>query len=150
MDTPTCGTYLNTSRDLLHNITRCLSRGQVPRQPGHTTGKPPSVSGGRCWLKSEQLSFVLYMNNAVAIICSKIHWAVKANFSIKVWRNVNWVMCHVFFAVPCCFKRYHREMNIWPRRLVLKNDTSFSCRSLFKTWSKPETAHEKPLEPRVL
>ena len=144
---------LNTSRDLLHNITRCLSRGQVPRQPGHTTGKPPSVSGGRCWLKSEQQSFVLYRRNTYEQ-CGGYNLfhnpAVKANFSIKVWRNVNWVMCHVFFAVPCCFKRYHREMNIWPRRLVLKNDTSFSCRSLFKTWPKPETAHEKPLEPRVL
>ena len=25
----------------------------------------------------------------------------------------------------------------------------FSCGSLFKTWPKPETAHEKPLAPRV-
>ena len=41
-----------------------------------TTGRQPSVSWGRCWLKSEQRSFVIYrkihMNNTVAIICSKM------------------------------------------------------------------------------
>ena len=31
-----------------------------------------------------------------------------------------------------------------------REKTFFSRRSLFKTWPKPETAHEKPLAPRVV
>ena len=35
-------------------------------------------------------------------------------------------MCHVFFAAPCCFKRYFARwiLNIWPRRLELKKETA--------------------------
>ena len=40
------------------------------------TGRPPSVSGGRCWLKSEQRSLLfieeIHINNTVVIICSKM------------------------------------------------------------------------------
>ena len=46
------------------------------RQGLQTTGRPPSVSGGRCWLKPEQWSFVFYWKNTyeqtVAIICCKM------------------------------------------------------------------------------
>ena len=34
-----------------------------------STGRPPSVSGGRCWLKSEQRSFVIYRRNTHVAKC---------------------------------------------------------------------------------
>ena len=40
-------------RDLAESKSRCTSSRQL-------TGRPPSVSGGRCWLKSEQWSFVIH------------------------------------------------------------------------------------------
>ena len=52
------------------------------------TGRPPSVSGGRCWLKSEQRSFVIYRRNTYEQYggCNLFQNAeFKANFSISVW-----------------------------------------------------------------
>ena len=57
--------------------------------------------GGRCWLKFIE---EIHMNNTVAIICSKMQ-NLQQIFQWKFEENVDWVMCHVFFAVPCC-KRY--------------------------------------------
>ena len=37
------------------------------------------------------------MNNTVAVICSKMQ-DLKQIFPKKFEENVNWVMCHVFFA----------------------------------------------------
>ena len=55
-----------------------LSSVYLQERYSFSTGRPPSASGGRFWLKSEQRSFVIYrkttvhMNNTVAIICSKM------------------------------------------------------------------------------
>ena len=43
----------------LHSMQSSLNRDSV----SNITGRPPSVSGGRCWLKSEQRSFVIYRRN---------------------------------------------------------------------------------------
>ena len=46
----------------------------------------------------------IHMNNTVAIICSKMQSLEQIlNESLKKMLT-EW--CHVFFAVPCCFKRY--------------------------------------------
>ena len=52
------------------------------------TGRPPSVSGGRCWLKSEQRSFVIYRRNTYEQYGGYNLFQnaeFKANFSINVW-----------------------------------------------------------------
>ena len=52
------------------------------------TGRPPSVSGGRCWLKSEQRSFVIYRRNTYEQYGGYNLFQnaeFKANVSIKVW-----------------------------------------------------------------
>ena len=52
------------------------------------TGRPPSVSGGRCWLKSEQRSFVIYRRNTYEQYGGYNLFQnaeFKANFSITVW-----------------------------------------------------------------
>ena len=54
----------------------------------HITGRPPSVSGGRCWLKSEQRSFVIYRRNTYEQYGGYNLFQnaeFKANFSITVW-----------------------------------------------------------------
>ena len=54
------------------------------------TGRPRSVSGGRCWLKSEQQSFVIYRRNTYEQYGGYNLFQnaeFKANFSIKVWRK---------------------------------------------------------------
>ena len=54
------------------------------------TGRPPSVSGGRCWLKSEQRSFVIYRRNTYEQYGGYNLFQnaeFKANFSINVWRK---------------------------------------------------------------
>ena len=53
----------------------------------HTTGRPPPASGGRCWLKSEQRSFVIYRRNTYEQYSGYNLFQnaeFKANFSIKV------------------------------------------------------------------
>ena len=54
-----------------------------------TTGRPPSVSGRRCWLKSEQRYFVIYRRNTYEQYLYGAYnlfqnAEFKANFSIKV------------------------------------------------------------------
>ena len=58
-------------------------------------------------LSNDLLLFIeeIHMNNMVAIICSKIQ-NLKQIFQYKFEENVNWVMCHVFFTLLCCFKSY--------------------------------------------
>ena len=58
--------------------------------PQYITGRPPSVSGGRCWLKYEQRSFVIYRRNTYEQYGGYNLFQnaeFKANFSIKVWRK---------------------------------------------------------------
>ena len=55
-----------------------------------TTGRPPSVSDCRCWLKSEQRSFVIYRRNIYEQYGGYNLFQnaeLKANFSINVWRK---------------------------------------------------------------
>ena len=57
-----------------------------------TTGRPPSFSGGRCWLKSEQRSFVMYRRNIYEQYGGYNllqNAEFKANFSMKVFPRSN-------------------------------------------------------------
>ena len=57
---------------------------------GKLTGRPPSVSGGRCWLKSERRSFFIYRRNTKEQYGGYNLFQnaeFKANVSIKVWRK---------------------------------------------------------------
>ena len=69
-------------RTVVKQLSNCLSSLAArsvllisKRQYTSCTGRPPSVSGSRCWLKlnNNLLSFIeeIHMNNTVAIICSK-------------------------------------------------------------------------------
>ena len=54
------------------------------------TGRPPSVSGGRCWLKSEQRSFVIYRRNTYEQYGGFNLFQnaeFKTNFSINLWKK---------------------------------------------------------------
>ena len=54
------------------------------------TSRPPSVSGGRCWLKSEQRSFVIYRRNTYEQYGGYNLFQnaeFEAKFSIKAWRK---------------------------------------------------------------
>ena len=67
-----------------------------------TTGRPLSVSGCLCWLKSEQRSFVIYRRNTYEQYDGYNLFQnaeFRANFEWKFEENVNWVMCHVSRAV---------------------------------------------------
>ena len=67
----------------LHNIGD-------PPVSRYSTGRPPSVSWGRCWLKSEQRSFVIYRGNTYEQYGGYNLFQnaeFEANFSIKVWRK---------------------------------------------------------------
>ena len=67
----------------LHSMQSSLNRDSV----SNITGRPPSVSGGRCWLKSEQRSFVIYRRNTYEQYGAYNLFQnaeFKANFLIKV------------------------------------------------------------------
>ena len=54
------------------------------------TGRPPYVSGGRCWLKSEQRSFVIHTRNTYEQYGGYNLFQnaeFKTHVSIKVWRK---------------------------------------------------------------
>ena len=66
----------------------------------------------------------------------------QAHFFLFVWNVL--CLCHYGLPwVPEVFSRVRRGAAFRPPNA---EDTRGS---LFKTWPKPETAHEKPLEPRV-
>ena len=82
------GPSLHTMTSPLLYYKREKQRIRVGLTYNATTGRPPSVSGGRCWLKSEQRSFVIYRRNTYEQYGGYNLFQnaeFKANFSIKVW-----------------------------------------------------------------
>ena len=64
------------------------------------TGRPPSVSGGRCWLKSEQRSFVIYRRNTYEQY-SGYNLFQNAEFKANFNKNLKKVLnesCVMFFS----------------------------------------------------
>ena len=112
----------------------CLSCCKIwaPRWP--CTGRPPSVSGGRCWLKSEQRSFVIYRRNTYEQYGGYNLFQnaeFKAIFQWKFEENVNWVMCHVFFAVSAVLSAILRDeyltSAVWKSREIALKTSLNAC-----------------------
>ena len=78
-------------------------------------------------LSNDLLLFIkeIHMNNTVAMICSKLQ-NLKQMFQLKFEENVNWVMCHVFFAVPCCFSAILRDEYLTSAVRTKEGDCFFS------------------------
>ena len=82
-----------------------------------------------------------FANTAEGKYINRFSWSIGfiAAWKLSSWRN--WIQYHSI--TPAILKKSQCEL------FCYKTLLSLSRGSLFKTWPKPETAHEKSLAPRV-